>query len=370
MPVDALSELIAYKQIVGAVAREIFFQRNPTRKRVPKGFDERFRLELRGITKGSACNTLIRWVQDDEPRQLALIDGDDSELRQTPDEFDEARDLVLDAIAGDLPSWFSHKTISLFNNFGRTLRNDERISLYADGYTKGPVVYDRTVRKNIVLKCAQTYEDDNAEATGRVVQYDPEAAQFSIRTGDGLRVLCRLDPESPDLMDVRQVVGSAVASQDIHIRVRGRGAFNSQDLLLRFVRVDEISYAEDDTIKELLNVTKRLDVLGTLDAGWCDGEGKKIPSETLEWVRGFFESIIDEDGMPLPRLFPTVEGAVLAQWSFPDAEVCAEFDHENEQINAYGVQIRSRASRSLVVKTPSELMEFVQKFGPPGMSTT
>src|SRR6185437_15245497 len=81
-----------------------------------------------------------------------------------PDWFDQARDLVergIGAVAkgAATPEELSKEILARFNTFGRTLADDESIVVAQPGKRVG-AVYDRTVRRKLVLQAQATYEDD------------------------------------------------------------------------------------------------------------------------------------------------------------------------------------------------------------------
>lgn len=70
-------------------------------------------------------------------------------------------------------------------------------------------------------------------------------------------------------------------------------------------------------------VRRRLEELSRLQDGWLDGRGKALPFDGLEWCAGLFESLPP----PLqPGLYPTAEGGVRAEWSFPGNEASLDVD--------------------------------------------
>ena len=54
LPLDVLQELDAYRRLVVDVAKAVFLQNQPGRKRVPKGFEDGFALYVRAVEPGSA----------------------------------------------------------------------------------------------------------------------------------------------------------------------------------------------------------------------------------------------------------------------------------------------------------------------------
>src|SRR4051794_13709951 len=121
IPLEILPELAAYRDLIREVARELFYQSNPDRKRVPKGFLQRFELQLHNISEGSTVLAIERRVEDSPVPSL---------FGAAPDEFEDARDLVEECISAvsagkPVPTRFPEFLLPRFNGFGQKLREDE-----------------------------------------------------------------------------------------------------------------------------------------------------------------------------------------------------------------------------------------------------
>jgi hypothetical protein len=62
-----------------------------------------------------------------------------------------------------------------------------------------------------------------------------------------------------------------------------------------------------------------------LAPGWLDGEGRPTSRELLELVGEWLEQHQRKDGL-LPRLYPTPEGGVEAEWRIGRLDLSIEFD--------------------------------------------
>jgi hypothetical protein len=355
IPVEVLPELAAYRQLVVAVARELFFQDNPTRQRVPKGFEQGFQLVLRQIGEGSAAAALERVDGAQSGQQLRLLD----------DLFERSRDLISDAISTgeNVLDRFPVSALHLFNEFGASLRDDERIEVV--GPRGSRATYDRKTRKRLVLLRESTYEDD-VDVVGRVVQYDGQRMVFEVVVND------RRVPGKLDELSEASTAVVRTALSGLFVRVVGRGAFDGADVLTKFTRIDELTYAEDEELKRDLDVEKRLKVLATLGPGWLDGQGEALTASGLEWLTEMLAAAI-EQGIPRPYLYPTPEGGVLAEWPFSDAEVSVEFDLTNRIGFLVGTHLRSQALRESTIQfgdplAIDQLVSFITCFGPEGMT--
>jgi hypothetical protein len=59
-PLEVIAELARYERLLIKVARELWMDEHPTRKRAPKGFDEHLRLRLTAVETGSVGPVLQR----------------------------------------------------------------------------------------------------------------------------------------------------------------------------------------------------------------------------------------------------------------------------------------------------------------------
>jgi hypothetical protein len=360
LPLTVLPDLTAYRDLVLEVARVLFFRDNPDRQRVPKGFEDDFELVLRGIREGSAVVPLERRPKP-APAQLTLV-------ARPPDYFEKSRDIVnqtIDAINNGTPApaGFPLEAVRCFNNFGRTLRSDESIEILAPGSGRG-VTYNKKVRRRLVLLREGTYEDA-VEITGRVVQYDTQRRTFGILVGEQ-SVTGTLEGLSQAQMAI--VRAAAVHTEELRVFATGVGAYDAFDRLVRLVAIQDLSFAEDENLREKLDIGKRLAALAELADGWLDGSGSPIPPQTLARLADLLKGA-EGDGLPRPYLYPTPEGQVQAEWSFVGAEVSACFDLEANSVSCVGVHTKSGAQRDEDIDLRDtdgikRLIAFVARFAP------
>lgn len=365
IPLTVLPDLTAYRDLVLEIARALFFQENPERQRVPRGFEESFDLVLRHIGEGSACAALERRVKPSSsqvPSQLHLLNP------RAPDYFEQARDVVNQTIeamrtGNPAPARFPLEAVRYFNSFGRTLRDDETIEIQGPG-TKSTASYNKRVRKRLVLLRETTYEDF-VEITGRVVHFDTQKRTFGILANDHT-IIGPLDGLSDE--QLRTVRTAAIHTEDLRVRASGTGAYDSLDRLVRIVTVKDLTFAEDENLREQLNIERRLAVLARLPEGWLDGTGASIDKQALAWIAEVLKRA-EADGLQRPYLYPTPEGMVQAEWSFPGAEVSALFEYDTRTVSCVGIHTKSGANRDedIDLHTPSgitRLITFVNCFVP------
>jgi hypothetical protein len=305
LPVDVLPELSAYRAIVIDLAKRLFIQSHPARQQVPRGFIDSFRLVLRSVEPGSARPVLERLVPDNAQ---VLLFGDDY--------FARARDQIENAVQAAsarhaLPNDFPRDLIPQFNQFGKSLRGNEYIELRGPERAAGPR-YDRNTRKHLILQYKPEYEgsvDMIAELNGGVIG----RRQITFLLPDGGLV----DATAPESM-VQQVF-PIVPSQ---VRLIGSGIFDENDRLKSIIYIEELTAAEDEMVAQT-PIDERIAQLGNLSTGWFVPESAPLDPHLLDSVRELMARLLADGTVPPPYIYPTPEGAVQAEWSFPAWEVSA-----------------------------------------------
>lgn len=231
LDVECTQELVAYRRIILECAKALWRRKHVDRERLPPRFEDSFRLQFDRLEEGSALVPLRRVLATE---QAALDWGN-------RDEFDEAAQLVDAAIcaANDdalLPEAFPSNVVSLFREFGRTLRDDEVLFTRAH-HGISEAAYTAKARKRLAEWVAATYEDV-VEVTGEV-QMASVKGQFSLLTSSGQPVTGKFSPQQE-----AQVLEALRNHNTLGLRVRGVGEFGTQDRLLRrFNRVDSVEHA-------------------------------------------------------------------------------------------------------------------------------
>jgi hypothetical protein len=173
---DALEDLLRYRDLLVSVAKALWRRRNPDCERPPKNFEDSLSLKFYEVQPKCATIPLVRVVPSSNEKTLFPID----------DELDEALSLVtrtVEAAGLDqrLPEEFPEELLGLFDCYGRTLREDEWIEQRpADRET--PVRYDARTRERLtgpVGRSSRVHQVDQATLLpGGEVLYDPNAKPF------------------------------------------------------------------------------------------------------------------------------------------------------------------------------------------------
>lgn len=323
MPVEALPEISAYRELVLAVAREIWLAQNPARQRTPKGFEAGFMLRLTGVQPGSTVPVVERLAPAGQPRFVPKL-AQARLFESVPDVFDEAREVVQRAISaanlGKALPKLSRGTFLRFNAFGRTLHEKDEIVVARAGEKEGPI-YNRAVRKRLILEADSSYDEDT-EIVGLFRAADLDTSGFTLRTldGDKIRVTC------PPLL-VPVAVSSLQGAAEV--RVRGTGSFNPEGKLLRIVSAVDVNLADEEDTKAAqckVPIGEQLDALRMLEAGWFEGDGDAYDPAGLDWARALLEAVAEAFELPTPFVYPTPEGEIRVEWPARDWDVVVLVD--------------------------------------------
>lgn len=335
MPLQALPELAAYRDLVLATAKAIYQAKNPTRQRLPKGFDEGLHLVLERVESGSAVPVISRLV--DGYDQLALVPSDG-----TIDLFEQARELVQTGIAAggfeanELPADLAKQVLARFNSFGRTLGPDEAIIVARPGTREG-ARYTREVRRRLVLQAQATYEDE-VDFLGEVRAADKDADGFTLRTAEGERIPVRAPPLFFPLA-LRSLGEAAV------VRVRGTGLLDV-DGNVRRITATEVGLAEEGVERQLrpgcpTSIEQQVEALRALPEGWFDESSPSFDPSSLDWLARLFRGVLDGFALPSPYLYPTPEGLARAEWPGSRWEIVANIDLSTKFAEVLAVRLDS-----------------------------
>ena len=276
LDVDCVQELIAYRNIILECAKELWKRKHPDRVRLPRRFEEDFRLQFDRIDEGSAVVPLRRIVPTDQG-ELDL---------GTLDEFDEAAELVDAAISAAnedklLPEALPANVVPLFRDFGKTLRENEVLFTHAR-HSKVDASYSAKARKRLSEWVGPAYEDV-VDVVGEVSMANVRGT-FSLTLRDsGNIVNGRFIGEQEEL-----VLEALRNHRTARLRVTGVGEFGTHDRLLkRFARIDDVHVAganEAVFVESAPPIWEQLAVLGeSAPAGTWD----RVPADLSTRIDDF-----------------------------------------------------------------------------------
>src|SRR5574337_1387532 len=291
LPVDVARDLAAYEALIVELAKHLYLKNHPDRQRVPKGFASSFRLDIERIDAGSTKPMLALVLSG----ALALTGGEQ-------DYFQKARDLIADCIAAQensLPADFPKESLVHFNQFGRSLREDEALELpLRDGGHAARLTQEK--RKRLVLAADQVYERE-ISLVGLIEEVDFARSTFRLKLADGGQATV---PMPDSFQNSARTFGGRPRHQ---VNVVGVGTFDSWDRLQKVVSVDALE------INKNFAISARFDEISQLGNGGFEGGGLASDVERLSSVA---EKLIADypDRLPLPQIVLKQDGNLLLEW--------------------------------------------------------
>ena len=323
LPLSLLRDLEALQGIILEIAKDEFRRANPNRQRTSRGFSEGLTLHLVGSREGSYVAQIGRVI---DSTVLPGLDPRTQAARAACDRFVETIAHAQDSTQGasiPLPSgaW------SYVERFGRGLHDGEAIDLVRrQGST---VQFTRELRRRLLLtRPGAQMLTDEVELVVKLGDVRPKDQSITIEVADGRSVSATVtDQQLEELSDVR--VGEFGTSW---LRVSGVGSFDRSQQLQH---VDEVTVIE---LLDPLDPRVQLEKLKVLRDGWLDGEGVALSLDLLTRVGAWFDEYLNDD-TPLPRLYPTPEGGVEAEWLIDRLDVSIEFDEAAGSIEWHAMDL-------------------------------
>jgi hypothetical protein len=185
MPADSAREVGYFRDAVWQMARQIYFDRNPDRSRVPAGFEEAFDLRLTGVEQGSARPRLV--LQRPVKHRVS-----DPLWDEWVDVFASARDQVtsaLDVVSRQsvVPQGLSKNTRNALKRVGSSLEPSERIDVGHPTDTARRASLDEGTRR-VLAQIEELVPPTplEHELEGIIVEYDGAGLSFTLKTEHGL----------------------------------------------------------------------------------------------------------------------------------------------------------------------------------------
>lgn len=323
LPLSLLKDLEALQGIILEIAKDEFRQANPNRRRTPRGFSEGLTLHLLGSREGSYVAQIGMVIEED---LLPGLDSCTQAARSARDRFVDAIAHVQDSSQGSttpLPAgvW------PFVEKFGRGLHDGEAIDLVRREGSS--VQFTKELRRRLLLaRPGVQILTDEVELVVKLGDVRPKEHSITIELVDGRSVSATVtDQQLDELSEVR--VGEFGVSW---LRASGVGSF---DRTQQLQRVDEVTAIE---LLDPLDPSVQLESFRQLRDGWLDGQGVALSQELLARIGTFFNDHLNDDAQ-LPRLYPTPEGGVEAEWLIGRLDLSIEFDEVNGHVEWHAMDL-------------------------------
>jgi hypothetical protein len=188
-----------------------------------------------------------------------------------------------------------------FDRFGRSLQPGERIEFVREGYE--PTSLTPELRESL-LRVSQAEEwTEETLLKGRVSAADVADGEFELELMNGTKLNAPLEQQHND------TVVAALAAYRSNRMLAVKGVLR-KDKNGHYREFDSVEHV---TLLDPLDVETRLEELASLKERWFNGKGVALDGPGLKALSEEFEKNFDSE-LPLPYLYPTPEGGVLAQY--------------------------------------------------------
>ncbi|MFF7192655.1 hypothetical protein ACFZAM_02915 [Streptomyces sp. NPDC008079] len=301
MPLAALSELVAYQDLLVEVAKGLFKASHPDRERVPARFSDKLQLSLGAVRDGCVTAVLERPAADFQQGDF---------LTQAQAAVERAVEAAF--MGRSTPADFPSTALPYFGRFGRTLHDGDSIQLRAPGADTG-VEYTPTVRRRLMPLRSDRFLAET-ELVGRVTKIDINALVAALRLDDGSQVECPFEEDQFDFFR------SALAlNEGPKIRVTGLAEVDENQHPVRMVAIT--------SVERNSRIDERLGELASLDDGWLGPhtESPKPQTGAVATAR-LLAHRLEETGINL-RIYPRTEGGISLQSKIGNRSATVEIEN-------------------------------------------
>lgn len=324
LPLDVLSDLPAFRDLIVAYAKDTWRNKNVNRKRLPKGFDKSISFDLVAIEDGSAVPKLD-WRRD--IAQAALPEIVD-ELQYIVDESYQAVTNLIDNAGHErFPAALPSEYIRALNQLGSTLLADERIEFLGSSGEDGNVVYiDAYRRKALITRVQETYQV-RYEGFGTLVGLHSDG-YINVETERHGELRLEVDPARIDT----EFNGNIRANVQFSILIE----LDNNDSFRSVKEIYDIEVVDSDLSYDIQRCKNRLLELKKLIPGWHENYGASVTVVAAAQA----DELIEKRAVyaNLFSIFPTPSGGILFEFIFKEWDYSIEILHDGE-IEMYGVEI-------------------------------
>jgi hypothetical protein len=298
IPVDALPAIAAYQETLIEMAKAIWYEENPERSRLPKGFVKAFDLGLKGIGEGSKIAQLPRIFNTQDELFQDFLD----------DVFVEAQERIADAVlaANDNKPFRSlpENVISPFEKMSKSIESSEYIDVdpLANGKKRCGIfrLSERSVSR--IVDESRAREVKKIDDIGFVIglSESPSSIKISSARGSFVYPISWSDLRSNEKLKIGAVLSYSIMAEVDRLQE-----------IKTFQRPIAISPVIDNATGERLR--RRITAIAELNNGWLNGKGQKAvltsllrSEEMVSYLSRKFEELV---------VFPDEEGGIQFEWT-------------------------------------------------------
>lgn len=314
LPVNMLEDFSAFEELVFELAKRIYLEKNPSRKRVPKGFTENVYLKLASIEEGSAIPQIFIAAVTSLTIPTFPVQNTDY-FSYFESSRDKVFELVESANSGKSID-LDNKFLNYFNRIGKNLEEGETIDFLNEPSSNRNIKFSKNTRRKILLSRNEKLEySEKIKENILIPSIDKKNQIFKIEIDSNI-IKC---PISSDFQDTIYTAFQEYENKTL-VSLKATGVFNQNNKL---IHVEDI---ESMDILDPFDVSVRLSELSNLEEKWYNGiDGKSLNRAHLDIFKNYFENFFNND-LTLPAIFPTISGDIVLEWKKADNEITLEVD--------------------------------------------
>lgn len=321
LPVNVLSDLPAFRDLLVSFAKDEWKARHADRQRVPKGFDASLTLDLTQIEVGSALPNLV-WSRE---VAQATLPGFEDELAEIVEaSYSDIIHLFEGVAAGNDAPELSPEKLRALDKFGASLRADEKIELApTDG---GNVVFlDVERRKRLITSVRETY---SVRLTGvGTLASNSVYGHVIIRTERG-------DISIP--VDQQEIIDDFDGSLDQAVQYDVLVEVDRAEHIRKVLDVFDVAVVDASIEAGMTKSYERLAEIGQLQQGWLDGSGLAVDHTALHSAQQFVNArVVLAAAM---RIYPNESAGVLIELEVGGWDMSIEFASDGS-VELYGIEV-------------------------------
>lgn len=333
LPVDVLSDLPAFRDLLAAFAKDEWRALNADRKRLPKGFDKSLAFDLVAVEDGSAV-PVLDWNRATAQAQLP---GFTDELQDVVEA--SFRDIValIDGAGNNLfPQSLSSEHVRALNRLGAGLRDNERIEFPNTEGANGKVVFlDTYRRKNLITRVRETYQA-RFESTGIILG---TIANPDTRYGGHVEVQTTEHGIIKVPLDRERLRHEFDGNIDALVQFELQIELDNMDKYRNVIEVHDIVLIDAGLGADLERCRNRLANISKLADNWDNEGGAPV---RLEAVAAAGSLLSKRPSLSRAyKIYPTEDGGVLFEFEANGWDYSIAFAPEGSA-EMYGIQINGR----------------------------
>jgi hypothetical protein len=343
LPVSMLEDFSAFEELVFELAKKIYLEKNPSRKRVPKGFTDNVYLKLSSIEEGSTIpNILIAALTSITTPTIPVQNTDYFNY------FEQARDKVFELVENvnsGKSIEFDAKYLNYFNRIGKNLEEGETIDFLNEPSSERNIKFNKNTRRKILLSRNENLEySEKIKENILIPSIDKKNQIFKIEINGNI-IEC---PINKDFLDTILTAFQEYENKTL-VSLKATGVFNENNKL---IHVEDIEAMD---ILDPFDISVRLTELSNLEDKWYDGiDGKALDKERLELFKSYFENYFN-NGLALPAIFPTINGNIVLEWKKNESEIALEVNLSDFKSNFFYFDMQNDDNDlELILKLDSE----------------